>query len=142
VRALRAGGQTVRLPPALSRKLLKCRVVTTLLTLAGPAHGSHAIHHSRLDLDEALALIAPHGPPCGALGQRRGDSVIGHISKGDANHPGHLIPAERYFHGADAVKEAWKTQPAAGETRIRVAASGVNFADVMADWGPLCGPFS
>ena len=32
------------------------------------------------------------------------------------------------------VKEAPDPQPAAGETRIRVEASGVNFADVMADW--------
>ena len=39
-----------------------------------------------------LALIALHGPPCCALGQRRGDGVIGRISKGDANHLRALDP--------------------------------------------------
>ena len=44
----------------------------------------------RLDLDEALAAIALHGPSCCALGQCRGNGVIGRISKGDANHlPAH-----------------------------------------------------
>ena len=56
------------------------------VALAGPAYGPHAVDHGRLDLDEALAPIALHGPPCCALGQRRGDGVIGRISKGDANH--------------------------------------------------------
>jgi hypothetical protein len=42
-----------------------------------------------------ISPIALHGPPHCALGQRRGDGVIGRITKGDANHPGHVIPAER-----------------------------------------------
>ena len=62
------------------------------IALAGPAHGPHAVDHSRLDLDEALAPIALHGPPCRALGQRRGDGVIGRISEGDANHLRALDP--------------------------------------------------
>ena len=49
-------------------------------------HGPHAVDHRRLDLDEALAPIALHRPPCRALGQRRGDGVIGVISEDDANH--------------------------------------------------------
>jgi hypothetical protein len=56
------------------------------VALARPAQGPHAVDHSRLDLDEALAPIALHGPRCCALGRRRGDGVIGRISKGDANH--------------------------------------------------------
>jgi hypothetical protein len=40
--------------------------------LARLAHGPHAVDHHRLDFDEALALPALHGPPCRALGQRRG----------------------------------------------------------------------
>jgi hypothetical protein len=35
----------------------------------------------RLNLDEALALIALHGPPCCALGQRRSDGIIDRISE-------------------------------------------------------------
>jgi hypothetical protein len=50
------------------------------VTLAGHAHGPHAVHHRRLDFDEALASIALHGPPCRALGRRRGDGVMGCIS--------------------------------------------------------------
>jgi hypothetical protein len=65
------------------------------VALAGPAHGAHAIDHRRLDLDEVLVPIALQGLPCYALGQRRGDGVIGCISKDDANHLRHLIPAER-----------------------------------------------
>jgi hypothetical protein len=34
-------------------------------------------------LDEALALLALHGPPRCALGQRRGDGIIDCISKDD-----------------------------------------------------------
>jgi hypothetical protein len=56
------------------------------VALTGPSHGPHAVDHRRLDLDEALAPIALHRPLCRALGQRRGDGVIGFISKGDANH--------------------------------------------------------
>jgi hypothetical protein len=67
------------------------------IALAGPVHGPHAIDHSRLDLDEALAPIALHGPTCCALGQRRGDGVIGRISKGDANHVRALDPASGNF---------------------------------------------
>jgi hypothetical protein len=63
-----------------------------VVALAGPAHGPHAVDHSGLDLDEALALIALHGPPCCALRERRGDGVIGRISKGDANHLRALDP--------------------------------------------------
>lgn len=65
------------------------------VTLAGHAHDPHAVHHRRLDLDEALASIALHRPSCRALGKRRGDGVIGFISKGDANRLQRLIPAER-----------------------------------------------
>ena len=66
--------------------------VVLQVALAGPAHGPHAVHHRRLDLDEALAPIALHGPPCCALGQRRGDRVIGRMSKGDAKHLRALDP--------------------------------------------------
>src|SRR5208282_6304196 len=62
------------------------------IALARPADGPHSVDHGRLDLDEALAPIALHGPPCCALGQRRGDGVIGRISKGDANHLRALDP--------------------------------------------------
>src|SRR5580693_7206268 len=51
------------------------------VAVVGPAHGPHAVDHRRLDLDEALVPIALHGPPCCALGQRRGDGVIGRISR-------------------------------------------------------------
>jgi|HubBroStandDraft_4_1064222.scaffolds.fasta_scaffold57281_3 hypothetical protein len=43
----------------------------------------NSVGHSRLDLDEALAPIALQGPPCRAPGQRRGDGVIGRISRGN-----------------------------------------------------------
>jgi hypothetical protein len=66
----------------------------------GPAHGPGAVDYRRLHLDEASVPIALHRPPCRALGQRRGDRVIGLISKDDANHLRHLIPAERHLHGA------------------------------------------
>jgi hypothetical protein len=39
------------------------------IALAGPAHGPHAIDDRPLDLNEALAPIALHGPPCCARGQ-------------------------------------------------------------------------
>jgi len=65
-----------------------------------PAPGPGAVDYRRLHLDEASAPIALHRPPCRALGQRRGDRVIGLISKDDANHLRHLIPAERHLHGA------------------------------------------
>ena len=60
--------------------------VVLQVALAGPAHGPHAVDHSRLDLDEALAPIALHGPACCAPGGRRGDGVIDRISKSGANH--------------------------------------------------------
>jgi hypothetical protein len=47
--------------------------------LAEPAYGPHAADDRRLDLDEALALLALHRPSCRALGQHRGDRVIDHI---------------------------------------------------------------
>jgi hypothetical protein len=40
-----------------------------------------------------LALRALHGPPCHALGQRRGDGVLGRISQRDANHLQALDPS-------------------------------------------------
>jgi hypothetical protein len=43
-------------------------------------------------LDEALVLIALHGPPCCALGQRRGDGVIGRTSKNDASRTQTIDP--------------------------------------------------
>ena len=70
------------------------------VALAGPAHGPDAVDYRRLDLDESLAPIAPHRLPCRALGQPRGDGVIDCISKDDANHLRHSIPAEWKFHGA------------------------------------------
>jgi hypothetical protein len=64
------------------------------VALARPAHGPHAVDHRRLDLNEALTPIALHGPPCRALGERRGNGVIGCISKGDANHLEVLDPSQ------------------------------------------------
>jgi hypothetical protein len=40
---------------------------------------AQAVDHSRLDLNEALAAIAQHGPPYWALGQRRSDGMMGRI---------------------------------------------------------------
>ena len=56
------------------------------LALAGTAHSPQAVDDGRLDLDEALAVLALHGPPRGALRQRRGDRVKGGLGEGDANH--------------------------------------------------------
>jgi hypothetical protein len=47
------------------------------VALAGSAHGPHAVDHRRLDLDEALAPIALSEPLRCALGQCRGDGVVG-----------------------------------------------------------------
>ena len=58
---------------------------------------------NRLDLDKALAPIALHRPPCCALGQRRGDGVIGRISKGDANHLRALDPGRAVISWRDTV---------------------------------------
>jgi hypothetical protein len=57
-----------------------------------------------------LALIPLHGPPCCALGQRRGDGVIGRISKGDANH---LRALDR-----GRAVTSWRISVAAGATRL------------------------
>ena len=46
-----------------------------------------------------MAPIALHRPPCRALGQRRGDGVIGRISKGDANHLPALDPGRAVISG-------------------------------------------
>ena len=54
--------------------------------LARPAHGPHAVDDGRLDLDEAFALVALHGPPSRAFRQRRGDGVIGALGEDKANH--------------------------------------------------------
>jgi hypothetical protein len=90
------------------------------VALAGPAHGPHAVDHGRLDLDEALAPIALHGPPCCALGQRRGDGLIGHISKGDANHLRALDPGRAVI--------SWRVSVAAVcHRRRRTRAATKNF---------------
>jgi hypothetical protein len=62
------------------------------VALAGPAHGPHAVDHRRLDLDKSLAPIALHRPSCRALRERRGDDVVGRISKDDTNHLQALDP--------------------------------------------------
>jgi hypothetical protein len=72
------------------------------VALTGLAHGPHAVNDRRLDLDEALPAIALHGPPCRARGQRRGDSVIGCISKGDTNHLAILDPNRAVFSWREA----------------------------------------
>ena len=65
----------------------------------------------------ALAPIALHRPPCRALGQRRGDGVIGLISKGDANH---LRPLDR-----GRVVISWRDVGAAeGHRRRRTSVVG------------------
>jgi hypothetical protein len=56
------------------------------VVLAGPAHGPHAVDDGRLDLDEAFAALALHGPPSRALRQRRSDGVIGALGEDEANH--------------------------------------------------------
>jgi hypothetical protein len=93
--------------------------MTSLLALARPAHGPHAVHHSRLDLDEALAPMALHGPPCCALGQRRGDGVIGHFSKGDANDraldPGRAVVSWRVSVAAECHRRR-RTRAATNKT--------------------------
>jgi hypothetical protein len=50
-----------------------------------------------------------HGPPCCALGQRRGDGVIGRIGKGDANHLRALDPGRAVI--------SWPVSVAAGAAR-------------------------
>jgi hypothetical protein len=49
-------------------------------------YGPQSVNDGRLDLDEALAALPLHGPPRGALRQRRGDRVKGGLGEGDANH--------------------------------------------------------
>jgi hypothetical protein len=45
--------------------------------LAGSAHLPHALAYRPPRLERSIGRIAPHRPPCPALGQRRGDGVIG-----------------------------------------------------------------
>jgi hypothetical protein len=54
-----------------------------VVALAAPAHRPHAVNHRRLDLAEALVSIDCMGDRA----ERRGDGVIGCISKDDANNP-------------------------------------------------------
>src|SRR5580704_7969468 len=50
--------------------------MTWLMALAGPPHGPHAADHSRLDLDEALALIAPSPPNEHLLQERSPTNIV------------------------------------------------------------------
>ena len=75
------------------------------VVLARLAHGPHAVDDGRLDLDEAFALVALHGPPSRALWQRRGDGVIGALGEDKANHLSmRLDPGQAVISGLKRVR--------------------------------------
>jgi hypothetical protein len=83
---LRAGGQTVRLPPALSRKLLKRRVVTTSLYSHPVPASPSDVEDGRIDGDEELPALTLHRPQGASCGKGRADRVMGGGGDGDADH--------------------------------------------------------
>ena len=80
-----------------------------------------------------MALIALHGPPRCALGQRRGDGVIDCISKDDANHlpaldPGRAVISWRAAAAEDHRKRRARPMPTRREQR-RTADLSVSRSD-------------